>query len=275
VVQKCLCDEALTPILTRPLIFDNGASVKGKGTRFAFRRLILHLSKYYRKHKTNDGYALLIDFVKYFDSIDHKTLFRSLDVYIKDRRVQSLIRDFISAFGEGKSLGLGSQVSQNTAIFQPNRVDHLCKNTLGIKYYGRYMDDLYLIHESKDHLKYCLSEIKKVCDELKITINERKTKIVKLKHGVEFLQGTYKLLESGKILRLPRKDSTKRVKRKLKKFKKLLVEGKISSQNIRESYQSWRKNYMKRFNAYYRVVYMDRLYNSLFVFDHTQTGKRR
>jgi hypothetical protein len=99
VAQKCLCDEVLTPILTRPLIFDNGASVKGKGTHFAFRRLILHLSKYYRKHKTNDGYALLIDFAKYFDSIDHKTLFRSLDVYIKAPRVRSLIRDFIPPLG--------------------------------------------------------------------------------------------------------------------------------------------------------------------------------
>jgi hypothetical protein len=137
------------------------------------------------------------------------------------------------------------------------------------------MDDLYLIHESKDHLKYCLTEIKKVCDELKITINERKTKIVKLKHGVEFLQGKYKLLDSGKVLRLPCKDSTKRMKQKLKKFRKLLVEGKIKNQNVRESYQSWRKNYMKRFNAYYRVVYMDKLYNELFVFEHTQPEKRR
>ncbi|MDR2516225.1 MAG: hypothetical protein LBC88_02455 [Spirochaetaceae bacterium] len=31
IVQKCLCDYALVPILSRPLIYDNGASMKSKG----------------------------------------------------------------------------------------------------------------------------------------------------------------------------------------------------------------------------------------------------
>jgi hypothetical protein len=38
VVQKCLCDEVLVPILSRPLIHDNGASLKGKGVHFALCR---------------------------------------------------------------------------------------------------------------------------------------------------------------------------------------------------------------------------------------------
>jgi len=33
VVRKCPCDEILTPILSRPLIHDNGASIKGKGNK--------------------------------------------------------------------------------------------------------------------------------------------------------------------------------------------------------------------------------------------------
>jgi hypothetical protein len=66
VVQKCLCDTVLTPILTYPLIHDNGASIKGKGFHFAVRRLMVHLSRFYRRNGfSNEGYALLIDFTRF------------------------------------------------------------------------------------------------------------------------------------------------------------------------------------------------------------------
>jgi hypothetical protein len=127
------------------------------------------------------------------------------------------------------------------------------------------MDDLYLIHADKEYLKYCLSEIKKVCQSLKIAVNEKKTKIVKLSHGMEFLKGTYILLESGRVLRRPGKDSSRRMRRKLKKFKALVNDGQMSFDDVRQAYQSWRGNYRRRFDAYNQVRYMDRLYNSLFI----------
>ena len=43
VVQRSLCDTVLVPLVRRSLIFDNGASLKGKGTTFALDRLELHL----------------------------------------------------------------------------------------------------------------------------------------------------------------------------------------------------------------------------------------
>jgi hypothetical protein len=43
-----------------------------------------------------------------------------LERHIADRRVIALIRSFVFPFGPGKSLGLGSQVSQIAAIFYPN-----------------------------------------------------------------------------------------------------------------------------------------------------------
>jgi len=65
------------------------------------------------------------------------------------------------------------------------------------------MDDMYLIDISKSGLQYCLNRIRDFCAGLKIIINMEKTKIVKLKDGVPFPKGRYKLPESGKILRLP------------------------------------------------------------------------
>jgi hypothetical protein len=118
------------PVLSRSLIHDNGASVKNKGVHFALRRLIVHLSRYYRRNRANEGYALLVDFKKFFDSIDHKTLFALLGKKIKDPRIRALTKNFITVFGDGKSLGLGSHVPQICAVFFPNRLDRYIKENL-------------------------------------------------------------------------------------------------------------------------------------------------
>jgi len=269
IVQKCLCDQVLVPILTNSLIYDNGASVKGKGVHFAIKRFTTHLSKFYRQNGfSNEGYCLSMDFSKFFDSVDHEVLFQMLEKEIKDERVLDLTKGFISVFGDGKSLGLGSQVSQVSAIYFPNKLDHYIKDFKREKYYGRYMDDLYIIHRDKEHLKLLLKEIEAICAELKITINKKKTHIVKLSSGMEFLKGRYKLLPSGKVLKRPAKDSAKRMRRKLKKFKTFIDNGQMDYNDLRTSYQSWRGNYIGRFNAYFGVRYMDSLYNRLFIAEH-------
>jgi hypothetical protein len=275
IVQKCLCDQVIVPILTNTLIYDNGASVKYKGLDFAVRRLITHLCRFYRQNNfTNEGYALLIDFSGYFDSINHEILMNLHNKLIKDPRIRKLLYNFITVFGDGVSLGLGSQVSQISAIYLPNAPDHFIKENRRIKYYGRYMDDMYLIHADKDYLKYCLAEIERVCADLKLTINKKKTRIVKLSAGIVWLKGKYTLLPSGKILKRPCKGSAQRQKKKLRKFRKLLDEGKIKYNNIRESYQSWRGNFMKRFHAYRQVGYLDKLYWNYFIAERDFTEKR-
>jgi hypothetical protein len=89
------------------------------------------------------------------------------------------------------------------------------------------MDDMCLVHESREYLQECLKTVTELCVKLKITVNMKKTRIVKLKDGMDFPKGKYVLLESGKILRLPGKDSAKRMRRKLKKFKTLTEAGEI------------------------------------------------
>jgi hypothetical protein len=60
IVQKCLCDKVLPPILTSPLIHDNGVSVRDKGVHFAVRHLIAHLSRFcHNNGYSNAGYATL------------------------------------------------------------------------------------------------------------------------------------------------------------------------------------------------------------------------
>lgn len=53
VVQRCLCDNALVPVLQPTFIYDNGASTKDKGYHFAIRRCEKHLHDHYRKYGQN------------------------------------------------------------------------------------------------------------------------------------------------------------------------------------------------------------------------------
>jgi hypothetical protein len=267
-VQKCLCDQVLVPVLSRTLVYDNGASLKNKGLHFSLRRLAAHLAGYYREHKSNEGFCLSADFSKYFDTVRHDVLFRELRKHIKDGRILKLLGDLIGPFGDGVSLGLGSQVSQIAALFYANPVDHYCKEERGIRYYGRYMDDLYLIHPRKEYLLECLEGIKRLCAALGLTVNERKTRITKLSDGVRFLKGVYILKGNGGIVRRADPQSRKRMRRKLKKFKGLLEAGKMTARDVYDAYQSWRGNYRKRFDAFHTIRRMDALYTALFIKDH-------
>ena len=49
VVQHCICDEVLAPLLERKLIYDNAACRSGKGTHFAMKRLNRFLHEFYKK----------------------------------------------------------------------------------------------------------------------------------------------------------------------------------------------------------------------------------
>ena len=85
---------------------------------------------------------------------------------------------------------IGNQSSQLFALLYLNGLDHYIKEKLGIKFYGRYMDDFYLIHEDKEYLKYCLREITAYVGNLGLELNE-KTQIYPLRNGIDFFGVPY------------------------------------------------------------------------------------
>ena len=67
-VHKVIANEILLPIYTTHMIYDNGASVKGKGFGFAIKRVKSKLQKWNRKYGLN-GYVVLIAFSKFFENV--------------------------------------------------------------------------------------------------------------------------------------------------------------------------------------------------------------
>lgn len=263
VVQRCLCDYALVPVLGRTFIYDNGASQTNKGYTFAIKRLTQHLQQHYRKYGT-EGYILLFDFSKFFDRVSHQLVKGILHREFSDERILKLTEHFIDAFGD-VGMGLGSQISQVLALTSANRLDHYVKEVFRIKGYGRYMDDGYAIHHSKEYLHKCLEGIKAICEDLEITLNTKKTQIVKLSHGFTWLKVRFYILPTGKIIKKIYHRSVTKMRQKLKALKTKVEAGILTYQDIYTSWQSWRA-YALNFNAYRTIQSMGELYNRLFIY---------
>ncbi len=260
VVQKSLSQSALVPAIVPTLITANSANIKGRGTDYAMKLLKRDLARNWRR-RGREGYILLGDFRDYFARIAHDPVKAQVASALLDPRVIALEHRQIDAQGK-VGLGLGSEPNQICAVAHPNRIDHFVTEVLRPEAYGRYMDDFYLIHPSKDRLATCLALIRAECAELGITLNERKMRIVKLSRGFRFLKKRVFYSGTGRIVIKPCRDSITRERRKLKKLARLVADGDMTPEQEAQSYQSWRGG-MKRLDAHNTVTSMDKLRRGL------------
>lgn len=261
VIQKSLTQNALVPAIAPTLVNDNSANIKGKGTDYAIMRLKRQLADHYRKHGS-EGYILQIDFSDYFANISHDGVKRLVERCLTDPGVIALEFAQIDAQGE-KGLGLGSEPNQILAVAFPTTIDHFVLECCEVEAYGRYMDDSYAIHTSKDHLQVVLGAVEVKCSQLGIVLNTKKTRIVKLSRGFTFLKKKFSYTETGRILVRPCRASVTRQRRKLKKLAAMYRKGEITLEQAERSYQSWRGSIL-RLDAYKTVQSMDALYRELF-----------
>lgn len=265
VIQKVLCRYVLVPNLTKPLIYDNYASLKGRGTAFARKRIDVLLHRFIRRHGT-DGYILQIDIKKYFNSIDHEILKQMVHERIHESEdIMNLIDYVIDTSSDSdKGLNLGAEAPQIFAIYYLSRLDNYIKSVKGVKYYGRYMDDMFIISESKQELKELLADIKSQLSLIKLSVNDKKTHITPLRHGFTFMQIKYNLV-GRRVIKRPTRPKIVRERRRLKKYKKKLDNNVITAYETKNAYMSWRNAVLKDCPQSKRSIYhMDKLYTKLF-----------
>ena len=273
-IEKSLAFNSFVPMMKNSLIYDNSASLKGRGTDYARLRTLKHLRSWYHARGWN-GYVIVGDFSSFFDSIDHDVLLRIIDKLFDDKRYYEFVRKSISHYGP-RGLGLGSELNQIFAISVPNALDHYIKTVLRIRHYHRYNDDFYLFVETKEEAEKVLDDVRTITKKLGITLSERKTYITKITKGFTFLKKRYIPLPSGKVITRHNRRNITHERRMLKKFRKMLDEGEIPYSIVRQQYSSWRgylkhtpatsKNYSKKYKNEYRTIkQMDELYNELFI----------
>lgn len=282
VIQKVLCDYALVPILSKKLIYDNGASLKGKGVLFSRNRILKHLRNAIKEYGT-DFYVLSFDFKNFFDSILHRTCREILDRYICDKEIVELTMEIIKSPYRVKikkikdkeeklkmlkrldndelcGMCLGSQVSQIMALVIANDIDHYIKDVKKCKYYVRYMDDGNVFLKSKEELSDLFDGMSEIADRLGLRFNPTKTHITKISKGFTFLKVHYSVTDSGKIVKKLVSSGIVRMRRKLKKYEAKVADGRMTLDNVYDSMQSWMAH-SKVANSYITVKSMTKLYN--------------
>lgn len=306
IVQTCIHENILMPCIRPYLIYDNAASIEHRGTDFFRQRLEYHLTQFAKEYGTN-GYILLIDFKKFFDNIWFSVFIDMISKVVPDPAAVNFIAmivyagkidvsymtdeeyancmyvpfnnlEYRIAVRENrikctkekfmyKGLGLGSQISQDAGVFVPHPIDNYIKYNQGIRGYGRYMDDSYVIHHDKEYLWYLLENIKRIASSIGIFINERKTQIVNLKHQFTILKTNYTLHDNGSITIRPDSDTFTRERRKLSKQQGLLYNNEITYEDIDKCFLSWKGNILRTLDNHYiePLKRIDSIYNNLFI----------
>ena len=250
VVQHCLCDKVIMPRLAEVFIYDNCAAQKGKGTLFGLDRLREQMLAFYKRYG-RDGYILKCDVKKFFYNISHEQLKDIVCYYFEDPDIVRLCELFIDST-EGKGLPLGNQINQGFALLYLDGMDKLVVGELGIEYYGRYMDDFYLIHPSKEYLKYCLEVIREYLDTLDLELNS-KTQIFPFKNGIDYLGFHTYVTDDGKAIRRVRNENKRNAWRKYIRMAKLVAAGRLDRKKFDESFQAY-KSHLSKGNCYYLLI---------------------
>ena len=100
-------------------------------------------------------------------------------------------------------------INQGFALLYLDGMDKLIKYELKIEFYGRYMDDFYLIHEDREYLQHCLEVITEYLKTLDLTLNG-KTQIFPFKNGVSYLGFHTYITARGKVIRRLNNQTTSR-----------------------------------------------------------------
>jgi retron-type reverse transcriptase len=248
VVHHALCN-VIEPIFNKSFIFDSYACRKNRGTHRAMRR-IDEFKRKVTKNKTRKVHVLKIDMKKYFDNINHRILLEIIKKRIKDKRTLWLIATILGNYhknqqSEEVGIPIGNLTSQLFANIYLNKLDHFIKEELRVKYYIRYMDDLFILSNSINFLLETKNAIDKFSKmELNLKLHPKKSKIFPLKRDIDFLG--YRIFYDYKLLR---KGSEKRIKNKLKFLGHEYAEDKKDLSQIYNSIMAW-NGYSKWANTY-------------------------
>ena len=212
----------LAPLFERQMIYDSYSCRKGKGTLKGIERFEHHMRSWTQNY-TRSAYVLKLDLKGYFMSIDKgllyaiigRTIERKKSVVNFDRDLADfLIRAILfrnpvencrivgspsewNGLPPSKSLlksppGVGLPIGDLTSQLFSNiyldRLDEYVKRTLKCRHYGRYVDDFYIVHPSRNYLRGlipCLRDY--LSSKLHLTLHPDKIVLQHYTKGASFL----------------------------------------------------------------------------------------
>jgi len=161
----------------RRFIRDNYACIPGRGMHDGLRR-VSGFARSVTRNWTRPAYFLRADVASFFNSIDRHLLIDLAGRHVPEEWIRALISQIVlhdprtnvslrspAALFErvprhksllhappGKGLPIGNLTSQFFANLYMDGLDQFAKHVLKARYYGRYVDDMVLLHEDPEVL---------------------------------------------------------------------------------------------------------------------------
>ena len=226
--------QVIEPILMKQLVRDTYSAIPGRGIHLALGRI----TKEIKNDSIGTQYCLKLDVKKYYPNINHdilKSIYRKI---FKDEKLLWLIDEIIDSTEGDKGIPIGNYMSQWSGNLYLSPFDHWIKEEKGIKYYYRYMDDMVILHESKEFLHQLKSEIDEYLKEyLDLEIKDNWQVFPIAIRGIDFLG--YRVFPDYVLLR---KRTLKNIKNRVKHIHKHLARNKLMTHNqwcALNSYNGW------------------------------------
>jgi len=160
------------PIWCKSFIRDTFQSIPGRGTTDCFKRIKRAI------REDAPSFALKLDIKKFYPSVQNKHLLKPHVFRIGDDKAWNLIKDIIESLPE---LPLGNHISQYAGNLLLSPVDWYAKQTLCIKHYFRYCDDIVIMGNSKNELLEWAEAIEKELSRIDLELHEERN-IIQLKN---------------------------------------------------------------------------------------------
>ena len=210
----------LNPLFEMLFIENSFACRHGKGGHFGIQTIVGLIEKETNNY-TRGAHILKLDVQGFFMNINRKLLYDRLVKFISERYFEDdkgLILSLVDLIvnhdstldcivkgkykdwedlphnkslfhtPEGCGLPIGNYTSQVFANFYLHILDEFVTEKLGVKSYGRYVDDFILVHTDKDILLKAVVEIDQfLINDLNLVLHPKKRYLQEAKKGVEFL----------------------------------------------------------------------------------------
>lgn len=211
----------INPIFEKHFIKDSFSCRVGKGTSQGIKR-VDHFIRSCSENYQKDCWILKLDIKGYFMAMDRNILYKKIESRLKtvknpDFEIDLILylirlvvfhdptknchikgkRDDWAGLPKSKSLffaekgrgfPIGNLTSQLFGNIYLDEFDHFTREKLGIKRYGRYVDDMVFVHKEKEFLKSIVFKIRDYLKkELGLTLHPGKIYLQYFAKGVSFL----------------------------------------------------------------------------------------
>ncbi len=185
--RDALVLKALTIVLSDVLpVSPRCTHIKGHGgAKAAVRQVMAHLP--------TNSFVLRTDVKSYYASIDHLSLIDQLAEYVKDRRVLSLLGQYLRRTSERdgvfrdyeQGISLGCPLSPLIGASFLHELDQRMER--GGLFYVRFMDDILVLAPTRWTLRRAVKAVNEVLGGLCLEKHPDKTFIGKIERGFDFL----------------------------------------------------------------------------------------